>query len=1655
MREPLRRVGATNVSDPEVHPDPGGLRAHVRAILHFLRTSGETMFDRSLRCLGPLALCAATLLGCAEERAPINRVQPNALDKSFFVGRDLASTTDDPEFYAAATVIDTPYGVDHGLFSGMAGGLKRLKWEILEDQLVARATYETYDGIDGRGARRTNSGQVIAAFPITSHFDIKRAYNPQTGEELNIVEENTSDKPWNARQFIRVDWSKNLITSSIWWDPLAQNAEFEGTSYGVEPLAYYVNDPSNPDAPKFAAAEGYFDITQKVFVTPRELTIDGQTLPTCLWRGAVVSSGKSEVGVCESSEIKVRMSFERIKRPGEHGYQEYEPRHWDGARMDAFGIFTQDRKGFDNRYGVVDDKWYRFAQRYNIWAASFLRDAEGDLLGCGAAGAYDPALDPNRDFVGNATAEFPEGTPGPDGTDDECQAGPAGSQCNTVVGACTIPFAQRQVQAVAWHHHMSNDDELIVEQSELATEEWDAALRLAVQAARRAECVRTAGRSLQGTRFEDAWGAALAGDLEGAAACAAVFPVDQADEAELKNVRALNRCWDQFGRDAAECQGVGAAAVEPVVVFCHNPVRSPEYDPEGNLVDAGDHPACGKPGLVTRPGDIRYHSINIWPTPENSSPWGFGPSWADPLTGEIIQSSINVYGAVTSERAQLIVDKVRWFNGELASADVLSAQYVRDRVPADARNSQAGLQFLQPKAGLERRLLGMQGVEADALANASGIRAALEPIAGARALRAEFSQGLYPPAVGGTNSATFQARIDAVRGTPIEASLVGPMWFDAASVKPGGTSATSLNAVSPLGGANAKRRIEIEESVQRRLAQNGMCLYDADAPEPSSMPALGQLFERKFPLEDGANAAAVGERVQRMWNYTRAKMHYGVLLHEMGHTIGLRHNFTSSADKFNYRPQYWQLRTKDGASGSRVTTVCEDETTDPTGENCIGPRYYDPLTPDEIDNSLYTWAQTTVMDYSGDLTHDWLGLGSYDYAAARMFYGDIVDVREDLACSAGGCAVGTTAFSAYDIVDYPGFLIPQTVDVSEDPARLDIIHYSEWNNYFQLVDQNSCRPASEEELTPPAGWKESRYGVWDPVFDGEVVHNEVCSRPQVAYYSWRDLEPDAASDIRYRSDPQYYAPRRARTVPNADGQSFVRVPYSFGSDDFRDGWSPTILTRDAGADPYEQATWFINQYENGHIWNNFRNGKSGFSIVTAYQRELERYHMKLANLGQGLSILHDYFVSEFVRNSRDARFDSRAEMLAAYEGKGGLLREQAVAAGLVFDHFVRVLTRPQPGLHYTMPWSNGMFLADQDRIGGSPAFLQLVIPNGTTMLGSDLSFGGRPLDNGFEYGQGYWYYDFINQAGAFYEKTYAFDLLLDATYRAPYAFTRWDGIDGRWQFTNFVNLFPEGMRRLMGIMLTEDFELIAPRVTGVDGRPDRAPADDRGQNLPLNPLGWASYIPAGGPEHCFPKAGNYLCRDSLSEPILAGTPTDTVAIEPQLGFEIQKFLAFWAYVYMPDSQVLDFVDQMRIWKIGEDLDPAIASEFVAFIDPDTSVRYFARRYGNEEIFGKPYDKGIAAKMLQWANYLASKAYVLDETTPTDPDTGAVNVQRDSEGHPLIAEDEFTAVEENATLTCADNLYCTQLRDYRGLVDFVRDLGHQVGFVEPELSTVEQ
>ena len=70
-------------------------------------------------------------------------------------------------------------------------------------------------------------------------------------------------------------------------------------------------------------------------------------------------------------------------------------------------------------------------------------------------------------------------------------------------------------------------------------------------------------------------------------------------------------------------------------------------------------------------------------------------------------------------------------------------------------------------------------------------------------------------------------------------------------------------------------------------------------------------------------------------------------------------------------------------------------------------------------------------------------------------------------------------------------------------------------------------------------------------------------------------------------------------------------------------------------------------------------------------------------------------------------------------------------------------------------------------------------------------------------------------------------------------------------------------------------------------------------------------------------------------------------IEPQWGYEEQKFLLLWLYVYQPDNEIWDWVDMMRIYKTGRDIDPAyLPTSRIEHLDLESGLRYVAKRYGS-------------------------------------------------------------------------------------------------------------
>src|SRR5690606_889142 len=94
----------------------------------------------------------------------------------------------------------------------------------------------------------------------------------------------------------------------------------------------------------------------------------------------------------------------------------------------------------------------------------------------------------------------------------------------------------------------------------------------------------------------------------------------------------------------------------------------------------------------------------------------------------------------------------------------------------------------------------------------------------------------------------------------------------------------------------------------------------------------------------------------------------------------------------------------------------------------------------------------------------------------------------------------------------------------------------------------------------------------------------------------------------------------------------------------------------------------------------------------------------------------------------------------------GLLRPNAIATSMIFDHFTRMLTRPTTGQHfidsgYDPRGVRVLRSTDQQLQINAPAQtagFQLVVPDGSQGIGQDLLFGGRPLFNELDRNKGYY-----------------------------------------------------------------------------------------------------------------------------------------------------------------------------------------------------------------------------------------------------------------------------------------------------------------------------
>jgi hypothetical protein len=1494
-----------------------------------------------------LAVLVCTILaisaGCAEQRAPINRVEAMAFSKHFFVGPNLSDPSDDPQFYMGSRIIDESYGVGHDMALAQAyGSVERVRFEIQENVLIARLTYDRIQNTSGGntwGATATTNGQVVAEFNIISHFDIIRDYNPQTGEQLNLVVENTTDRPWYEREFFRVDWSKNLVTDAYDFDVFAQ-AQIFGVQF--DSLSYYIQDPADPNAPVFSDADGYLDVTSKLFATPQLIDTPFGTYPACALLAAEFYGATGPAIDCNPAEFTVRLAFKKVVDT------DYEPVDYTGDKMAAFGWFARDRFGYDRNYGIIDQSWHRFASRYNIWqkshipgsqcAVDYWRDDKGNVqnykVGPDGKYVFDPDTglpipDPSgQPFTLSAVGQDVHRDNNGNKTEDECEFRNAsgtllhqGSRCDEFTNKCDLPLYERSTKTIPFYIGPKAPPDLFPSTAH-ALNSWNLAVKRAAQLGKQVEATRV-GQPLPG------------------------HPPFLTGEDDLAN--------DQQG----------AKSVADVFVLCHNPVL------------ATDDPACGTPGLAVRVGDMRYNLVDIIPNPQNPSPWGLEADFDDPLTGEKVQASINEWGATLDYATQATEDLLRWINGEISNQDIASGQYLQQWVSADKIGTATHKPAVLSAQEIQSRIASVDTSNA----RLNGITPGM-PLAKAMTAAAQNLAAALGPSLDGAFDGTRQALV----GTTWESQLVTADDVQLAGFNPstpvaaGGEAGTGPGAMSSLlQGQNPRLRRWSKALIDKAFVNKGMCMY-GDAPEPDSLVGFAREAAQLFPLpksNDPNYPALLYTRQQALHQWLREQFHMSVIAHEMGHSMGLRHNFAGSYDALNYHTEYWQVRTRNGQEHYCGYPGALDPLTPHTnGTDCVGPRWVDPVTDQETNDLIWKWGSSTVMDYPGDQTQDTNDIGPYDKAAMRFGYADVVDVEQNLKfvnSSTGTGGTGSDFVSGLQLLDGWGGIygFPYGTTALTASGGPGGNHYSMYADKYGLLGPN-CGTVKR------------------PGYNGDPnsALAYVCSGPSLDHQARRDM----------KSVPK---PNTTETANFAvDSQTRVRHPYMFAGDEFADVGNVPVFRFDAGADAYEQLEYLITTYENRYIFNNFRRNRLMFTSWDAVFRVEDRYWDKIQAMTKSLAL----GVEEL---TTPGGLDPKTQ--------AGLLLPLTLGASDGLAMFARAMTRPEPGTYDTAPGGPG---GPPNTWGAVGTDLGI-----TSKLQFDVSLGngqGRYVHNDFDYSQGYWWSSYQTQSGSFYEKKRA-PVYLTEAYNDFISNSKDDYIDGRYKNLSYVSLYPEQVRRLLAnMMATQSATLTLDNGTAAQiftAAPYVIPGKGGGTDT-VQYLPWEHYDP-GDP----------------STQTLA-YPAGAVLLDPLVGWDQQYPALLHLFWYGRTSLSLDFVDMVRILSPGDAGSNALLSGAqVRYRDPLTGIEYLAKSYGTEWVnpaIGYQVEKGIAARMLQHANYLAAQAYLV--TQPPDPTTGELTYNLDAQGNVI------------PLTTQAGQDAAAMLRGYSSNLDYARRLTLFMGYI---------
>ncbi|MGB0648392.1 MAG: zinc-dependent metalloprotease, partial [Bradymonadia bacterium] len=396
-------------------------------------------------------------------------------------------------------------------------------------------------------------------------------------------------------------------------------------------------------------------------------------------------------------------------------------------------------------------------------------------------------------------------------------------------------------------------------------------------------------------------------------------------------------------------------------------------------------------------GDVRFSMLNWINEHQPSGPLGYGPSSVDKETGQIIAGSANMYGAAVDRSASSAADIIRAMNEDLDYATLVSGASYADWFDAGTSFGEMSYEMTDEMSQeLRSRVEDFDLVEAygdyhfeDGRVDAVKVMAQAD----ARLSNPLPGDPMYAPSRIPVDEAS--SRLEALKADPfVQSRLIGPNMEALVRQMQG------LDHDAPLTAEARKMAMDLQTNPLNFKK------YDE---EKFKFFSEQNMYHQDF-IDDsviGQALALKGEDPEVVYQTLRRAIFRAVALHEIGHTVGMTHNFEASRDALNYPDEFWQIRHDHESDEARR------------------------------ENRLPEYRYASIMDYGSRFNSDTKGLGKYDHAAIKFGYGHITEKFSD------------------DLVVNPSFSYRRFVDGYEViPELLEDGDGDPSNNYLNITKRD-------------------------------------------------------------------------------------------------------------------------------------------------------------------------------------------------------------------------------------------------------------------------------------------------------------------------------------------------------------------------------------------------------------------------------------------------------------------------------------------------------------------------------------------------------------------------------------------------------------------------